>query len=114
MVPPGIPDFFTRARHVAAGDHLLVGRAWSGFAPIADVAVSADGGATWAPAQLDQPSAEPGAWQAWSCTWPAEPGTHELWCRATDAAGNTQPVEPDWNVGGYTNNAVQRVPVHVT
>ena len=34
MVPPGVPDFFSRARHVAAGEHRLVGRAWSGFAPI--------------------------------------------------------------------------------
>jgi hypothetical protein len=35
-------------------------------------------------------------------------------CRATDTAGNVQPLEPPWNVGGYANNAVQRVPVTVT
>jgi hypothetical protein len=28
-------------------------------------------------------------------------------------AGNVQPLEPVWNVGGYANNAVQRVPVTV-
>ena len=27
--------------------------------------------------------------------------------------GETQPHEPEWNVGGYENNAVQRVPVVV-
>jgi hypothetical protein len=36
-----------------------------------------------------------------------------LSCRATDDAGNTQPVVAEWNVGGYVNNAVQRVPVTV-
>ncbi len=29
-------------------------------------------------------------------------------------AGNAQPVEADWNVGGYANTSVQRVPVTVT
>jgi hypothetical protein len=37
-----------------------------------------------------------------------------LCCRTTDAKGNTQPDRPQWNRGGYTNNAVQRVTVHVT
>ena len=41
-------------------------------------------------------------------------GEYELCCRASDAAGNTQPTEPDWNVGGYCNNAVQRVRVTVS
>jgi hypothetical protein len=36
-----------------------------------------------------------------------------LACRARDAAGNIQPLEPVWNVGGYANNAVQRVRVTV-
>jgi sulfane dehydrogenase subunit SoxC len=34
--------------------------------------------------------------------------------RATDATGRRQPDAPPWNVGGYANNAVQRVPVTVT
>jgi len=34
--------------------------------------------------------------------------------RATDRAGHTQPLEPEWNFGGYGNNAVQRVDVIVT
>jgi sulfane dehydrogenase subunit SoxC len=36
-----------------------------------------------------------------------------LCCRATDEAGDAQPLEPEWNLGGYENNAVQRVPVLV-
>ena len=52
MVPPGIPEFLTRARVVEAGECEIVGRAWSGDAEIAAVDVSTDGGATWAPAEL--------------------------------------------------------------
>jgi hypothetical protein len=35
--------------------------------------------------------------------------------RATDAAGNTQPLDGEevWNVGGYGVNVVQRVPAIV-
>jgi DMSO/TMAO reductase YedYZ molybdopterin-dependent catalytic subunit len=114
MVPPGVPDFFSRTRHVAAGDHQLTGRAWSGFGPVVEVVVSADRGATWTAGDVEPPAPDPGAWQAWTSRWHATPGEHELWCRATDAAGNTQPLEPPWNLGGYTNNAVQRVPVIVS
>ena len=31
-----------------------------------------------------------------------------------DEAGNEQPHEPPWNLGGYANNAVQAVRVTVT
>ena len=41
------------------------------------------------------------------------PGEHVLCCRATDETGDAQPLEPAWNLGGYENNAVQRVPVLV-
>jgi sulfane dehydrogenase subunit SoxC len=41
------------------------------------------------------------------------PGEHELACRATDAAGNVQPLEPPWNYQGMGNNVVQRVVVVV-
>ena len=41
------------------------------------------------------------------------PGEHELCCRATDGTGATQPMQAEWNLGGYVNNAVQRVPVVV-
>jgi DMSO/TMAO reductase YedYZ molybdopterin-dependent catalytic subunit len=114
MVPPGIPDFFTRARTLAAGDCALLGRAWSGNGPIASVDVSADGGRTWDRARLDPPELGDWAWQAWHYDWAAEPGEHELCCRATDAAGDQQPLRPDWNLGGYANNAVHRVRVVVT
>jgi DMSO/TMAO reductase YedYZ molybdopterin-dependent catalytic subunit len=114
MVPPGIPEFFTRARTLPAGECALTGRAWSGIAPIVSVEVSTDGGVTWQSAELDAAPAVVGAWQGWRHDWQATAGIHELCCRATDAAGNRQPLRPEWNLGGYTNNAVHRVPVNVT
>jgi DMSO/TMAO reductase YedYZ molybdopterin-dependent catalytic subunit len=113
MLPPGIPEFFTRARTLRAGECELTGRAWSGTAPIVSVEVSTDGGATWTLAELDAAPAAVGEWQGWRHRWRAEAGMHELCCRATDGAGNRQPLQPEWNRGGYSNNAVHRVPVQV-
>ncbi len=113
MIPPGIPEYTSRARVVEAGPCMVEGRAWSGVAEIAAVDVSADGGATWTAAELGDPGLGRWAWRSWRFAWMAEPGEHELCCRARDAAGNEQPLEPAWNVGGYVNNAVQRVSVTV-
>jgi DMSO/TMAO reductase YedYZ molybdopterin-dependent catalytic subunit len=113
MVPPGIPDFFTRARHVQPGINELTGRAWSGIAPILSVEVSTDGGMRWDAADLDAEPDDVAMWRGWRFSWDAEPGDHELCCRATDRAGEVQPLQPEWNRGGYANNAVQRLPVHV-
>jgi DMSO/TMAO reductase YedYZ molybdopterin-dependent catalytic subunit len=114
MVPPGIPDFYTRVRVLDAGPREITGRAWSGLGAIQTVAFSDDGGTTWAPAEVEAPILGEAAWQGWRVIWNAAPGEHELCCRATDDAGNTQPLEPAWNTGGYLNNAVQRVAVRVT
>ena len=113
LVPPGIPEFMTRERTVAAGEVLVEGRAWSGLAPIGSVEVSNDGGSTWAAAELE-PAGEPWAWRGFTYRWDAQPGEHVLCSRARDQAGNEQPVEPPWNLGGYANNAVQTVRVTVT
>ena len=113
MVPPGIPDFMTRQRTVSAGVVDLVGRAWSGQAPVSGVEVSVDGGGSWEAASLGRTEFGPWAWRGWTYAWHAVPGTYVLCCRARDEAGNEQPLEPLWNVGGYANNAVQRVPVVV-
>ena len=112
LAPPGIADFPTRSRTVAAGPCPLEGRAWSGWGPISAVEVSTDGGRTWREARLEHDDS-PWAWCLWSLDWEATPGGHELRCRARDAAGNSQPDEPAWNLGGYANNAVQRVAVTV-
>jgi DMSO/TMAO reductase YedYZ molybdopterin-dependent catalytic subunit len=110
MVPPGIPDFMTRERLVDAGPVLLRGRAWSGTAPVRQVKVAVNG--VWSEAQLDPPDGE-FAWRGWTFRWQAEPGVHELMCRAMDALGQIQPLKPQWNYLGMGNNAVQKVTVTV-
>lgn len=113
MIPPGIPEFLTRERLVDHGPCVIEGRAWSGYGPIAEVSVSSDGGATWDEAELAE-QFDPWAWAGWRYVWkPQSSGRYELACRARDTAGNEQPVEPRWNLGGYANNAVQRVAVMV-
>jgi DMSO/TMAO reductase YedYZ molybdopterin-dependent catalytic subunit len=113
MVPPGIPDFATRERIVEPGPCAVRGRAWSGLGSVERVEVSADAGESWSDARLGrQPSRW--AWRSWEWDWePRGPGRHELCCRATDSAGNVQPLEAPWNLGGYANNEVQRVPAVV-
>jgi sulfane dehydrogenase subunit SoxC len=113
MAPPGIPDFMTRKRTLVAGPVTIEGRAWSGWGPIEAVEFSADGGESWVAAELGEAPPD-GAWRGWSVRWDARPGEHELCCRARDAAGHAQPVDAGWNVGGYANTSVQRVPVSVT
>lgn len=113
MVPPGIPEFLTRSRVVRAGTCELEGRAWAGDAEIVGVDVSTDGGQAWADAELGDDSLGRWAWRRWRFAWDAKPGEYELSCRARDSAGRSQPLEPSWNVGGYANNAVQRVAVTV-
>jgi sulfane dehydrogenase subunit SoxC len=114
MVPPGVPEFRSRERLLHAGPCELVGRAWSGGAEIASVEVSTDAGETWAPAELGDATLGRWAWRSWRFTWDAQPGEHQLCCRARDASGSEQPLVPPWNLGGYLNNAVQRVSVTVS
>ena len=112
-IPPGVPDFMTRERFLDAGPCGLEGRAWSGWGPVERVEVSVDGGATWADARLDAPLG-PRAWRGWSYAWDASaPGTYVIASRATDAAGNTQPQAAPWNLKGYANNEIERLPVTV-
>ncbi|HEX9123930.1 MAG TPA: sulfite oxidase [Actinomycetota bacterium] len=109
MVPPGIPDFFTRQRLVDAGPVALTGRAWCGTAAVVRVEVGVDG--EWSEAKLHEPLGE-WAWRRWTFEWDAVAGEHALSCRATDADGNVQPVDQPWNLQGMANNLVQEE--HVT
>jgi DMSO/TMAO reductase YedYZ molybdopterin-dependent catalytic subunit len=114
LAPPGMPDFFTRERIVEGSPVAVEGRAWSGHAPIARVEVSEDGGVSWMEARLTRDLDGPWAWVRFDLDWePPRAGAFSLCSRATDGTGATQPLEPEWNVGGYENNAVQLVPVTV-
>ena len=111
-LPPGVPDFMTRERFLDPGPCRLQGRAWSGLAPVTRVEVSVDGGATWEDARLEAPLAD-SAWRGWSYAWDAAPGTYAISSRATDGAGNRQPIEAPWNLKGYANNAIEHLAVTV-
>jgi DMSO/TMAO reductase YedYZ molybdopterin-dependent catalytic subunit len=110
MVPPGVPDFMTRERRLEPGPVTLTGRAWSGHGEIVRVELSTDDRGSFAEAVLDPPLGAH-AWRGWRFEWDAPPGEHVISSRATDAAGNTQPLEPPWNLKGYANNAVERIHV---
>jgi DMSO/TMAO reductase YedYZ molybdopterin-dependent catalytic subunit len=110
MIPPGHPDFLTRRRFVQAGAVVLRGRAWSGRGEVVRVEIGLGG--RWQDATLEPPVGR-FAWRGWSFVWQATPGDHEISCRATDAAGDTQPLTQPWNYQGMGNNLAQTVAVSV-
>ncbi|MEV4612636.1 molybdopterin-dependent oxidoreductase [Kitasatospora sp. NPDC049258] len=82
-----VPAAFAK---VPAGDVTLAGTAWATHRGIAAVEVRVDGG-PWAEARLAA-DAGPDLWRQWSYDWTgAEPGTHRIEVRATDATGAVQP-----------------------
>ena len=87
------------------------GLAWGGEG-VARVQVFA--AARWHEARLLGP-ALPHAWRRFEIVWtpPLERGRYLLRCRATDACGEKQPSEPQWNEGGYGANGVQQLGVVV-
>ncbi|MGH7323015.1 MAG: hypothetical protein ACREJ9_00025 [Candidatus Rokuibacteriota bacterium] len=74
---------------VAAGPQTIAGWAWSAR-EVARVEISVDDGRAWSPARLE-PRSAPHAWQRFTIDWDARRGRYTLRCRATDAAGQTQP-----------------------
>jgi sulfite oxidase len=91
------------------------GHAWAGELEVAKVEYSIDFGATWEDTNLEPP-ANRLAWQHFSASvdFP-ETGYYEVWARATDQSGTSQPmVLPGWNPKGYLNNACHRIAVKVT
>ena len=107
MVPPGVPDFYTRRRYVDAGRVVLEGRVWSGMSQVEIVEVSTNGGRLWGGAPMDPPIGKY-AWRRWTYEWDAEPGETTLCCRTPG-----QPYEAPWNVGGYAVNHPHRIEVTV-
>ena len=91
---------------VSSGAQLVFGFAWSGYAPIERVEVSADDQRSWLPATLTRGEG-PLAWTRWEFVWtPAAHGSATFAVRATDSAGNVQPVIAAWNKFGYQMNAI--------
>lgn len=90
----------------------VLGIAWSGYGPIREVLLSADGGESFDEAEL---LAAPGPHAAvrWRFRWAPRAGTYTLTARAADVAGHTQPQSPYRNRHGYGNNLCHTIRVTV-
>ena len=101
---------------VPAGPTHVAGYAFAGDdRTVVRVDVTADGGATWAQADLDaQPT--PWTWRFWHARVDVPPGRVEIMARAWDNTAAVQPEHPAtvWNPKGYINNSWPSVTVTAT
>lgn len=102
--PSGMMDLQT-------GYYQITGIAWSGGGSIQRVEVSADGGSTWADAELD-PTVHDRALTRFRIPWRWEGAPAILQSRAIDSTGRTQPTRAallaeKGNIATYHNNAIQ-------
>ncbi|GAB3313813.1 molybdopterin-dependent oxidoreductase [Larkinella ripae] len=92
----------------------LRGHAWAGDRAVKIMQVSFDFGSTWQTCKLQAPKNRL-AWQQWTLDLKLpQKGYYEIWAKAIDDAGVSQPmVMPQWNPEGYCNNACHRIAVKV-
>ena len=93
-----------RVYETVAGNQVyaVFGAAWTGETDVTEIAVSTDGGRSWAKAQFLDP-VQRHAWRRWKFDWltPKQPGKYTLLARAKDAKGGVQPDHHDQNYGTY-------------
>jgi sulfite dehydrogenase (cytochrome) subunit A len=95
-----------------AGGTTLQGIAFDSGKGIKGVAVSTDGGKTWAQATLGKDLGKY-SFREWKLPVKLAAGSHDLKVRATSNSGETQPDQPRWNPAGYLRNVVETVRVTV-
>jgi len=109
VAPSSRIDVPTPGSRVSAGRVTVAGYAWAPPLSVRGVEVSVDGG-PWRPAELAA-ELSPLSWRAWSLTWHAESGRHDLRVRCLSDSGRqeerTAASYPDGPRGLHT------VPVHV-
>ncbi|MBT8278439.1 MAG: sulfite oxidase [Bacteroidia bacterium] len=91
------------------------GHAWAGELEVMQMEYSIDFGVTWQSCKLEKP-ANRFAWQHFQAevNFP-KTGYYEVWARATDTNGRSQPMlVPGWNPKGYLNNACHRIAIKVS
>lgn len=100
---------------LAVGQKMTIaGHAWAGLREVVKVEVSYDYGTRWFAAELEKPK-NITAWQQWKIELqlPSQ-GYYEIWAKATDSEGDSQPVvQPQWNPKGYMFNGCHRIAVRV-
>jgi sulfite oxidase len=99
-------------RWVRSGQVRISGAAWSNSSPVTRVDVSVDAGKTWKQADLGKDQSRY-AWRLWELDWKLADGKYALMARATNAAGQTQPLSQEWNPSGYLWNVAQPVDIFV-
>ena len=90
------------------------GHAWTSAGSIISVDYSIDFGKNWRSCNVGSASNQY-AWQDFNAqvTFPKR-GYYEVWARATDENGDSQPIIlPGWNPKGYLNNACHRIAIKV-
>jgi len=97
----------------APGQIVVQGVAWSNFSPVVKVEISADAGKTWSAANFAGNATRYG-FRKWVFPWKAIAGRYTLMSRATNEAGQSQPIEAEWNPNGYLYNAPQPMPVTIS
>jgi len=85
-----------------------------GLTKISSVFVSIDKGQTWQSAEL-KPSDSLYGWTQFQLRKNLSVGRHEIWCRAVDSFGRTQPSDGSitWNPRGYEWNGFEKITVDV-
>ena len=99
-----------------AGPVTIRGVAYNdGKARIESVLVSTDQGKSWEPAELEVPDS-PYAWYEWKTERTLTRGGYEIWARAIDHLGRSQPLDGRifWNPNGYEWTGVFKVDVTVS
>lgn len=111
-----VKSIITSPRHgeiVRLGPFTIRGFAWSGEHALSKVEVSTDGGQMWQEAEL-LGKVDPNSWSQWHSTYCASTSGHFVFmARATDVAGNCQPMQSPWNFRGYANNSIHRIAIEV-
>ena len=85
-----------------------------GAAAMEAVLISTDRGRSWSQTKLEAPE-NPTGWTKFETAVKLEPGVHEIWSRAIDQLGRSQPLDGTiyWNPHGYEWNGVEKIKVKV-
>jgi DMSO/TMAO reductase YedYZ molybdopterin-dependent catalytic subunit len=94
-------------------EYRIEGRAWAGEHAVEKVELSFDDGASWQATMLSE-GVRPLAWVRWEYIWrPAKAGSARIMVRATDTAGNAQPMTRDPDRRSYMINHIVSVEISV-
>jgi len=89
------------------------GIAFGGNTGVKQVDLSADGGKTWSLAQLGKDEGKY-SFRQWQTNFtPAAKGDLTLMVCCTNADGEAQPAEPNWNPSGFMRNVIESTAVTV-